>query len=207
VPTPHPDSDVRVRSALPHPLPRQSPSAPQPIHLASNPTRTDQYPTGRTVNATVMKTPKPVLSPALSPSEEITATDLVATRGLCSREDAEPDHWLPSIVDRPPNEDRLRRARARADRQCRIGAEPGKAQCGARTACLLLAVSRGEKYGIWGGLIPGDLADLGKNLERMERLQHSYRTGGAEPSQTAADEAGLGKAGRDEVQPRQRSRG
>jgi len=149
------------------------------------------------VSGTVMTTPKPVLSPALSPSEEIAATDLVAAHGLCSLEEAEPDHWLPNIVDRPPNPDRLRRARARADRQCRVGAESGKAQCEARTACLLLAVGRGEKYGIWGGLIPGDLAELGNDPERMEQLQHSYRTGEPKPDEAQVDEADLDNAGMD----------
>jgi hypothetical protein len=151
------------------------------------------------VNETVMTTLKPVLSPALSPSEEIAATDLVAARGLCSLEEAEPDNWLPSIVDKPPNEGRLRRARARADRQCRVGAESGKKQCEARTACLLLAVGRGEKYGIWGGLIPGDLAELGKDPERMELLQYAYRTGEPKPSEAADGEADLAKAGPDEA--------
>ncbi|WP_154402697.1 WhiB family transcriptional regulator [Nocardioides speluncae] len=111
----------------------------------------------------------------LSPSEEIAATDVVAARGLCAREEANPDHWLPNIVDRPPNPDRLRRARARADRQCRVGAENGKAQCPARTACLLLAVGRGEKHGIWGGLIPADLTALAKDPEQLEALLNDYR--------------------------------
>lgn len=142
---------------------------------------------------------KPVLSPALSPSEEIAATDLVAARGLCAREDAEPDHWLPSIVDKPPNEGRLRRARARADRQCRVDAKSDKAQCEARTACLLLAVGRGEKYGIWGGLIPGDLAELGKDPERMELLQQAYRTGATKPEEAQVDEADVDKAGQDDA--------
>lgn len=142
-----------------------------------------------------MTTRRPVLSPALSPSEEIAATDLVAARGLCSHEDAEPDHWLPSIVDRPPNPDRLRRARARADRQCRVDAESGKAQCEARTACLLLAVGRCEKYGIWGGLIPGDLAELGKDPVRMEQLQHAYRASQIESELTGYDQTEPGESG------------
>lgn len=119
----------------------------------------------------------------LSPSEEVAATDVVGTRGLCAREDADADHWLPSIVDKPPNADRLRRARARADRQCRERADSKGTQCPARTACLLLAVARGERYGIWGGLIPADLADLAKDPAQLERLLYVYRTGELEPAE------------------------
>lgn len=120
----------------------------------------------------------------LSPSEEVAATDMVATRGLCAREDADPDHWLPNIVDRPRDPNRLRRARARADRQCHEQADRQGEQCPARTACLLLAIARSEKYGIWGGLIPADLAGLAKDTEQLERLLCAYRTGEFEPAET-----------------------
>lgn len=134
----------------------------------------------------------------LSPSEEIAATDVVATRGLCAREEANPDHWLPNIVDRPPNPDRLRRARARADRQCRVDAESGRAQCEARTACLLLALGRNEKYGIWGGLIPADLTALGKDSEQVEALLSDYRADESEPEASEPGDtapAEIGSAG------------
>lgn len=148
--TPHPDSEVRVRSALP----------PHQPYL----------------NRTYVT--------ILSPSEEVAATDVVAARGLCARVDADPDHWLPSIVDKPPNPERLRRARARADGQCREGADNKGAQCRARTACLLLAIGRSEKYGIWGGLIPADLADLAKDREQLERLLVDYRDGEVKPDES-----------------------
>lgn len=125
----------------------------------------------------------------LSPSEEVAATDVVAMRGLCAREDADPDHWLPSIVDRPRNEGRLRQARARADRQCRVGAESGKAQCEARAACLLLAIGRSEGYGIWGGLIPADLTALAKDPVQVEALLCEYRVGEVKPDETEGAKA------------------
>jgi hypothetical protein len=142
-----------------------------------------------------MTTLKPVLSPALSPSEEIAAADFVAAHGLCSREDANPDHWLPSSVDKPLNPDRLRRARARADRQCRVEAKSGKEQCEARTACLLLALARSEKHGIWGGLIPADLTALAIDPKQVETLLDDYRTRSVATDRTADQDVADRRAG------------
>jgi hypothetical protein len=83
----------------------------------------------------------------LSPSEEVSAADQIATRGLSSRPDADAEQ-------RP-----------------------------ARCACLLLAIERGEKHGIWGGLIPRDLAVLGKEPERLEPLLPTFRVDPDDPAE------------------------
>lgn len=61
-------------------------------------------------------------------------------RGVC-RTSGDPDAWFPE-----PGQTRTPRAE-RAKRACRT-------ECPVARECLLYALARGERHGIWGGLTP-----------------------------------------------------
>ncbi|MGL5810666.1 MAG: WhiB family transcriptional regulator [Nocardioides sp.] len=106
-------------------------------------------------------------------------TTAIGKRGLCGRRGVDPDGWYADSGNAFKTRAALDRARNRADSQCRDN-DTGDL-CPVQLGCLLLAVTRREQYGIWGGLIPYDLDALARERARarLAALLSTYRAGGS----------------------------
>jgi hypothetical protein len=96
--------------------------------------------------------------------------------GLCSRPGVDPDGWFPVEADHPVSE----RARAvsveRAWAQCRDEADR---PCPVMATCLVVALARGERHGIWAGRPGWKLAERRRAAAVELMLDEFSALGGA----------------------------
>lgn len=67
----------------------------------------------------------------------------------------------------PRDKNRYREVADDAKRICLVGSD-GATPCPAQKGCLLFAISRDEKYGIWGGLSHRERNALVRRAERLK---------------------------------------
>jgi hypothetical protein len=111
----------------------------------------------------------------LTTAEQVAVTDAIHTRGMCTRAGADPDDWYEHGANGYKTQLALDKARSHAARLCHN--EAAKAPCPVQLGCLLLAITKREQHGIWGGRIPYDIEYLTRNNQQLATLLTAYRAG------------------------------